>query len=66
MVKGVERGVTISAVRLLTKSGGKSGEWVRPDGGEPAAPGRRPGDRSAGRIARGPRPSPRPGGRRSG
>jgi cyclic pyranopterin monophosphate synthase len=66
MVKGVERGVTISAVRLLTKSGGKSGEWVRPDGGERAAPGRRPGDRSAGRIARGPRPSPRTGGRRSG
>jgi cyclic pyranopterin phosphate synthase len=66
MVKGVERGVTISAVRLLAKSGGKSGEWIRPDRDEPPSPGRRPGDRSAGRIAKNPRPTPRTGGRRSG
>jgi cyclic pyranopterin monophosphate synthase len=29
MVKGLERGVTIEAVELLSKSGGRSGEWVR-------------------------------------
>jgi cyclic pyranopterin monophosphate synthase len=29
MVKGVERGVFIERVRLLTKSGGKSGDWRR-------------------------------------
>ena len=29
MVKGVERGVEIGPVRLLRKSGGKSGEWQR-------------------------------------
>ncbi|MGI8407961.1 MAG: cyclic pyranopterin monophosphate synthase MoaC [Actinomycetota bacterium] len=30
MVKSVERGVSIDEVRLLRKSGGRSGEWVRP------------------------------------
>ncbi|NND85410.1 MAG: cyclic pyranopterin monophosphate synthase MoaC [Acidimicrobiia bacterium] len=29
MVKGVERGVEVSAVRLLSKDGGKSGRWER-------------------------------------
>lgn len=29
MVKGVERGVEISAIRLLHKEGGSSGEWHR-------------------------------------
>jgi cyclic pyranopterin monophosphate synthase len=29
MVKGVEKGVHLQAVRLLRKSGGKSGEWRR-------------------------------------
>ena len=29
MVKGLERGVEITAVRLLEKSGGESGEWTR-------------------------------------
>jgi cyclic pyranopterin phosphate synthase len=29
MVKGVERGVEIGAVRLLEKSGGRSGQWTR-------------------------------------
>lgn len=29
MVKGVERGVTIERVRLLSKSGGRSGSWER-------------------------------------
>ena len=31
MVKGVDRGVTIESVRLLEKTGGRSGEWVRPE-----------------------------------
>jgi cyclic pyranopterin phosphate synthase len=31
MVKGVERGVTIQAVRLLEKSGGRSGHWRAPE-----------------------------------
>jgi cyclic pyranopterin phosphate synthase len=30
MTKGVERGVWIEAVRLLEKSGGRSGPWKRP------------------------------------
>jgi cyclic pyranopterin monophosphate synthase len=60
MVKGVERGVEIRAVRLLSKTGGKSGTWERPTGGTgdggsvatgSAAPrGVRPGDRAAGRV----------------
>jgi cyclic pyranopterin monophosphate synthase len=29
MVKGIERGVSIEAVELLSKSGGRSGEWQR-------------------------------------
>ncbi len=29
MVKGVERGVEVSSVRLLLKDGGKSGRWER-------------------------------------
>lgn len=29
MVKGVERGVTVESVRLLKKSGGRSGTWER-------------------------------------
>ena len=51
MVKGVERGVEIRSVRLSAKSGGRSGDWERPeaDGGERP---RRPtkGGRAAGRI----------------
>ncbi|MBA3431341.1 MAG: cyclic pyranopterin monophosphate synthase MoaC [Actinobacteria bacterium] len=30
MVKGTERGVTIEEVMLIKKSGGRSGEWRRP------------------------------------
>jgi len=57
MVKGVERGVEIRDLRLVTKVGGKSGEWHRPEPrpSEPAAGGRtprRPAERSAGRIRR--------------
>src|SRR5687768_9640305 len=29
MVKGIERGVEITSVRLLSKSGGRSGDWNR-------------------------------------
>lgn len=29
MVKGVERGAYVDDIRLLSKSGGRSGEWVR-------------------------------------
>ena len=29
MIKGIDRGAEIRAVRLLEKSGGKSGEWRR-------------------------------------
>ena len=42
MVKGVERGVEIRSVRLVSKSGGKSGEWLRPAERGPARRGRRP------------------------
>jgi cyclic pyranopterin phosphate synthase len=33
MTKGIERGVYIESVRLLEKSGGRSGTWKRPDAG---------------------------------
>jgi cyclic pyranopterin phosphate synthase len=34
MVKGIERGAEIVSVRLLAKSGGRSGDWQRPDLGD--------------------------------
>jgi cyclic pyranopterin monophosphate synthase len=60
MVKGVERGVEIRSIQLVSKSGGRSGDWHRPsDGAEVASPPQhRPGERAAGRIVnkrRGPR-----------
>ena len=30
MLKAADKGMTIETVRLLTKSGGKSGDWARP------------------------------------
>jgi cyclic pyranopterin phosphate synthase len=55
MVKGVERGVEIRSIALVSKSGGRSGEWHR-DGGAvrppPRGPGRPAGARAAGRITR--------------
>jgi cyclic pyranopterin monophosphate synthase len=36
MCKAVDRGMTVDAVRLVEKRGGKSGRWQRP--GEPAPP----------------------------
>jgi cyclic pyranopterin phosphate synthase len=54
MVKGVERGVEIRSVRLVSKTGGKSGEWTREGGGDGGPrPKRRPGERVAGRIGGG-------------
>jgi len=59
MVKAVERGVEIRSVRLVSKSGGQSGEWRRPaestaaGTSQPPRP-RRPGERVAGRIHRKP------------
>ncbi|HET7702004.1 MAG TPA: cyclic pyranopterin monophosphate synthase MoaC [Candidatus Limnocylindrales bacterium] len=60
MVKGVERGVEIRGVRLMSKTGGKSGEWHRAvDEGAREPDQRRPGDRAAGRISGGQRRGPR-------
>lgn len=54
MVKSVERGVEIRGIRLVSKSGGKSGEWRRqpdvPSGPGAPRPGARSGERAAGRI----------------
>jgi cyclic pyranopterin phosphate synthase len=36
MCKAVDRGMTVEAVRLVEKRGGKSGRWLRP--GEVASP----------------------------
>jgi cyclic pyranopterin phosphate synthase len=55
MVKGVERGVEIRSIGLLSKSGGRSGEWHREGGSDQPRPHaqRSPaGARSAGRITR--------------
>ena len=53
MVKGVERGVEIRGVRLVSKTGGKSGTWIRqgppPDAAQPHQK-PRPGARVAGRV----------------
>ena len=58
MIKSAERGVEIRFVRLVSKSGGRSGDWRRDgdrEGGSPLPrPGRRPGDRVAGRIRKKP------------
>jgi cyclic pyranopterin phosphate synthase len=50
MVKGVERGVEIRSIRLVSKTGGKSGDWTRDEEAAGARPTRRPGARTAGRI----------------
>ena len=55
MVKSAERGVEIRSIRLVSKSGGRSGEWSRDrDGSAGPRPARRPGDRVAGRIRKKP------------
>jgi cyclic pyranopterin phosphate synthase len=60
MVKGVEKGVEIQSVRLVSKTGGKSGTWTRGapgplDDGDGRRAGPRRGGRAAGRIIPGPR-----------
>jgi len=53
MVKGVEKGVEVRAIRLISKTGGKSGDWHRPPDATPdgsARPRPKPGERVAGRI----------------
>jgi cyclic pyranopterin monophosphate synthase len=50
MVKGVERGVEIQAVRLISKTGGKSGTWERPSDQSAQRRKRKPGARVAGRT----------------
>jgi cyclic pyranopterin phosphate synthase len=50
MVKGVERGVEIRSIRLVSKSGGKSGTWERAPGPVDDRPKPLPGARMAGRI----------------
>jgi cyclic pyranopterin phosphate synthase len=55
MVKSAERGVEIRSIRLISKIGGKSGAWERPDDGRSAGgtkPARPKAARSAGRIRR--------------
>ena len=49
MVKGVERGVEIQGVRLISKTGGKSGTWERPAPATGPRPKTKPGARVAGR-----------------
>jgi cyclic pyranopterin phosphate synthase len=53
MVKGVERGVEIRSIRLVSKTGGKSGDWRREPGATVVRPPRRvrPGERVAGRFS---------------
>jgi cyclic pyranopterin phosphate synthase len=36
MCKAIDRGMSLEAVRLVRKSGGKSGEWTREDAAGPA------------------------------
>jgi cyclic pyranopterin monophosphate synthase len=53
MVKGVERGVEVRGLRLISKTGGKSGTWVRQEPSPEAAPAQSrpgPGARVAGRM----------------
>ena len=45
MVKAADRGMTIEAVRLERKSGGRSGDWARP-GGDATTPERPASERA--------------------
>ena len=59
MVKGVEKGVEIRSIHLVSKTGGKSGEWTRSAADEPVRGSTRKGGRAAGRIGSGAKPKPR-------
>jgi cyclic pyranopterin phosphate synthase len=50
MVKGVEKGVEIQAIHLVSKTGGKSGEWYRDRPDVAAKAPKRTAIRAAGRI----------------
>jgi len=50
MLKAVDRGATIRDIRLLEKSGGKSGDWRREEGPQRPAPASPKPRRSAGRV----------------
>jgi cyclic pyranopterin phosphate synthase len=50
MVKSVDRSAAIRDVRLLEKSGGKSGDWRRPEGPARPLPSSPKPRRSAGRV----------------
>jgi cyclic pyranopterin phosphate synthase len=50
MVKGVEKGVEIQSIHLVSKVGGKSGEWHRDRPEAAAKPVRRTAVRAAGRV----------------
>jgi cyclic pyranopterin phosphate synthase len=52
MIKGVERGAELSGLRLVEKSGGRSGEWHRPEDASADAPKPRAA-RAAGRVTPG-------------
>ena len=43
MVKAVDRGMTVEAVRLLSKTGGRSGDWTRPSPQVDGSPSPHPG-----------------------
>jgi cyclic pyranopterin phosphate synthase len=55
MVKSVDRFVTVTGIRLLEKSGGKSGTWKRPGPKETTAE----GDGGPGKVGRGTRSTKR-------
>ena len=59
MVKGVEKGVEIRSIHLVSKTGGKSGDWSRSPADEPVLASSRKGGRAAGRIGSGAKPKPR-------
>jgi cyclic pyranopterin phosphate synthase len=44
MCKAIDRGITLEGVRLVRKSGGKSGDWAR-SGEDPQGPGAAPSQR---------------------
>ena len=44
MCKAIDRGITLEGVRLVRKSGGKSGDWTR-SGEDPPDPGTGPAQR---------------------
>ena len=61
MVKSVERGVEIRSIALVSKTGGKSGEWHRPAKRSGDGAGVQPARRAGARVA-----GPQPGRKRNG